>query len=465
MMDLHDAQWGSFRGSLWILIMFGSIHSLCSTFARKYSVQAHQWTQTILGLAFLLALHGYHGFYVLFFCYLNFGLTKVLSGQSLVAAVWLFNLGALVVVSGTGDMWEIESLSWFSGLMGWAHHFNMVMLKMISFGVDYARASTANHKYDDKPESLYYKTRQETDRSVEEYSLLNYLGFILYAPLYIAGPIMSFNAWQSQMMVKQTAYSNRGIGMYALRWVGIFLLMEVQMHYHYSNAIAAQKSEALHSISDLYLAFSVSVAVLFFMWMKFLLIWRFFRLWSLCNGIECPENMNRCVLNNYSMAQFWKSWHSSYNVWLLRYVYIPLGGSRLSGPRKLLNVLIVFTFVALWHDLTWRVFHWAWIVTAVFAPEMLGTYIWRVKMVKLRARYPSVAKAIKILAGALNTLTLIAANLVGYVFGVDGLMVLFENVRNGSSQAVGVVLFGVFLVSGTSIMLVVEHAKKNQTKD
>ena len=465
MMDLHDSQWSTFRGSLRILLVCGSIHSLCSIFARKRSVQAHQWTQAILGLAFVIVLHGYHSIYVLFLGLLNFGLTKVLSRQSLVPAVWLFNLGALVVVSGTGDMWEIESLSWFSGLMGWAHHFNMVMLKMISFGVDYARASTANHMHEDKPERLDYKTRQETDRSVAEYSLLNYLGFIFYAPLYIAGPIMSFNAWQSQMIVKQTAYSNRGIGMYTLRWVGIFLLMEVQMHYHYSNAIAAQKSAALQSISDLYLAFSVSVAVLFFMWMKFLLIWRFFRLWSLCNGIECPENMNRFVLNNYSMAQFWKSWHSSYNVWLLRYVYIPLGGSRLSAPRKLFNVLVVFTFVALWHDLTWRVFHWAWIVTAVFAPEMLGTYIWRVKMVKLRARHPSVAKAIKILAGALNTLTLIAANLVGYVFGVDGLMVLFENVRKRSGQAVGVVMLGVFLFTSTSMMLVVEYAKKNQTKE
>ena len=349
--------------------------------------------------------------------------------------------------------------------MGWAHHFDMVMLRMISFGLDYARVSTDRHKINDKSERLDYKTRQETDRPLEEYSLLNYFGYIFYAPLYIAGPIMSFNAWQSQIVVRQTAYSTKGLGLYALRWIGVFLLMELQMHFHYSNAIAAQKSQALYSISDIFLAMSLSRAVPLFMCMKGLLIWRFFRLWSLCNGIECPENMNRCVFNNYSMAQFWKSWHSSFNVWLLRYVYIPLGGSRLSAARKLLNILIVFTFVALWHDLTWRVFHWAWMVTAVFAPEMLCTYIWRVKMVKFRARYPTVAKLIKIVAGGLNILTLVAANLVGYVFGVDGLFNLINNVRHAPSQVTSAAMFAVVLFTGASLMQAHEYSKKRQARE
>lgn len=44
---------------------------------------------------------------------------------------------------------------------------------------------------------------------------------------------------------------------------------------------------------------------------------------------------------------FWRGWHASFNRWLVRYLYIPLGGSR----RRALAIWPAFFFVALWHDL------------------------------------------------------------------------------------------------------------------
>ena len=111
-LDLYDSQWSSFRGSLLVLIGFGTFHSACSIWARKKSELLHNWTQMVLGLAFVFVLHGYHAIYVLSLVSVNFGLTRIFAGRWLVSAVWIFNLGALVLVSGTGEMWEIESLSW-----------------------------------------------------------------------------------------------------------------------------------------------------------------------------------------------------------------------------------------------------------------------------------------------------------------------------------------------------------------
>lgn len=48
--------------------------------------------------------------------------------------------------------------------------------------------------------------------------------------------------------------------------------------------------------------------VLNFMWLKFTAIWRFFRLWALLLGVSPPENMLRCVNNNYDIEGFWKVW-------------------------------------------------------------------------------------------------------------------------------------------------------------
>ena len=53
---------------------------------------------------------------------------------------------------------------------------------------------------------------------------------------------------------------------------------------------------------------------------QLLIPWRFFRLWALADGIDPPENMVRCMANNYSTLGFWRSWHRSYNLWLTRLV-------------------------------------------------------------------------------------------------------------------------------------------------
>ncbi|XP_039002203.1 membrane-bound O-acyltransferase GUP1-like [Hibiscus syriacus] len=50
-----------------------------------------------------------------------------------------------------------------------------------------------------------------------------------------------------------------------------------------------------------------------------------------------------------------------------RYLYIPLVGSH----RKLLNIWVIFTFVAVWHDLEWKLLSWAWLTCLFFVPELL----------------------------------------------------------------------------------------------
>lgn len=47
---------------------------------------------------------------------------------------------------------------------------------------------------------------------------------------------------------------------------------------------------------------------------------------------------------------FWRNWHSSFNAWLVRYLYIPLGGNR----HRCLVIWPVFLFVAVWHDIEAR---------------------------------------------------------------------------------------------------------------
>ena len=124
----------------------------------------------------------------------------------------------------------------------------------------------------------------------------------------------------------------------------------------------------------------MSFLQLIFIWFKFLNLWRIPRAWALVDGIESPENMNRCMCNNYNFEGFWRSWHRSFNQWLIRYekirydpknykryIFIPLGGSK----YKLLNIWVVFSFVAIWHDMRINLVLWAWGICIALMPEMI----------------------------------------------------------------------------------------------
>lgn len=78
--------------------------------------------------------------------------------------------------------------------------------------------------------------------------------------------------------------------------------------------------------------------------------------------------------NNYSVVGFWKGWHCSFNRWLVRYMFIPLGGSR---PGRRWNVFVVFVFVAFWHDVEPKLFMWGLLNGIFLVLEVLVKELYR----------------------------------------------------------------------------------------
>lgn len=69
---------------------------------------------------------------------------------------------------------------------------------------------------------------------------------------------------------------------------------------------------------------------------------------GLMMGFTFPENFNAPYLAK-SVREFWQRWHMSLTRWLRDYIYIPLGGSRISQIRTCINILIVFMICGFWH--------------------------------------------------------------------------------------------------------------------
>ncbi|MEA3501844.1 MAG: MBOAT family protein, partial [Actinomycetota bacterium] len=74
-------------------------------------------------------------------------------------------------------------------------------------------------------------------------------------------------------------------------------------------------------------------------------------------GFRFPENFLR-PYSAVSMTDFWRRWHITLSNWFRDYLYIPLGGSRGTKARTMVNLWIVFLLVGLWHGAAWTFILW-----------------------------------------------------------------------------------------------------------
>ena len=270
---------------------------------------------------------------------------------------------------------------------------------------------------------------------------------------------MTFNDYISQSKYKAPSLTFDRTLRYAIRFLICLLTMELVLHYIYAVAIFNAKPDW-----DLYSPMQLSMLGYFnlhIIWLKLLLPWRFFRLWSLIDDIDPPENMARCMSNNYSGLAFWRGWHRSYNRWIVRYIYVPLGGSTSRGwigkARSVLNYLAVFTFVALWHDINLRLLMWGWLITLFVLPEVLAT-LWG----KQYRNDPTTYRILCGIGAVLQILMMMLANLVGFAIGIDGLKGLVVGIVGSTWGAAFLAAACGTLFVGVQVMFEVREQEKRE---
>ena len=85
-------------------------------------------------------------------------------------------------------------------------------------------------------------------------------------------------------------------------------------------------------------------------------------------GFHFIENFNYPYLSK-SVTEFWRRWHMSLGSWFRDYVYIPLGGNRVSKARWVFNILVVWMLTGLWHGASWNFVLWGLLFAVILLIE------------------------------------------------------------------------------------------------
>ena len=87
-------------------------------------------------------------------------------------------------------------------------------------------------------------------------------------------------------------------------------------------------------------------------------------------GVKLMRNFNVPYFSR-DIAEFWRRWHISLTTWFRDYVYIPLGGSRVSKAKVVRNTFIIFLLSGFWHGANWTFIAWGAYHAILFLPLIL----------------------------------------------------------------------------------------------
>ncbi|QLQ77902.1 hypothetical protein HG537_0A01490 [Torulaspora globosa] len=445
--DNSDSQYRFFRDNLPLLVGLMVAHTVVKRVVRYVTGTSKLSFDFGFGLCFLYAAHGVNSVRILLHMFVMYSIVHLLKNQRKLASIlsWTYGIGTLFI----NDRFRNYPFSNFIGCLSvldtgykgiiprWDVFFNFTLLRMLSYNMDFlerwngirqkqppsspvgvstcdARITSDSLESPTSSTVLNERQRLVAPHNIQDYGAINYIAYITYTPLLIAGPIVTFNDYVYQSKHTLPSINVRYITSYAIRFVICILTMEMVLHFAYVVAISKTKAWTGDT------PFQISMIGLFnlnIIWLKLLIPWRLFRLWALIDGIDAPENMIRCVDNNYSALAFWRAWHRSYNKWVVRYIYIQLGGSK----NRILSSLAVFSFVAIWHDIQLKLLLWGWSIVIFLLPELFATQFFA------RYRKRPWYRHMCAIGAVINIWMMMIANLFGFCLGPDGTLIFLKD--------------------------------------
>tara|TARA_B100001939_G_scaffold310018_1_gene291645 strand:+ start:859 stop:2307 length:1449 start_codon:yes stop_codon:yes gene_type:complete len=223
------------------------------------------------------------------------------------------------------------------------------------------------------PVGISFYTFQTISYSIDIYKkkikpsddFISFVAFVSFFPQLVAGPIERAANLLPQFHKKRIfSYEIASDGMRQILW-GLFKKIVI------ADNCAIFVNEIFANYSD-YSSSTLFLGAVFFA----------FQIYGDFSGysdmaIGTAKLFGFHLMQNFSfpyfsrdIAEFWRRWHISLSTWFRDYIYIPLGGSRVSEIKKIRNIFIIFIVSGFWHGANWTFIIWGLLNAVYFLPLM-----------------------------------------------------------------------------------------------
>jgi len=222
------------------------------------------------------------------------------------------------------------------------------------------------------PIGISFYTFQILSYSVDVYrgdtkaqrSFINLAAYVAMFPQLIAGPIVRYSDIALQLENRTHSFEKAALG---VRRFAVGLSKKILVANLLGELVSIFKASGDQSVLFYWL---YAFAYLFHIYFDFsgysdmaIGLGKIF-------GFDFLENFNYPYISS-SITEFWRRWHMSLGSWFRDYLYIPMGGNRVSKPRFFLNIFVVWMATGFWHGAEWTFIVWGLMFAVILIIEKM----------------------------------------------------------------------------------------------
>lgn len=286
-------------------------------------------------------------------------------------------------------------------------------------------------------------------------SLIDYMTYVFLFPQLIAGPIVRYETVSKELKSRKVTLEDFSYGVNRFI-IGLFKKI----------VIANNIGELCKILND---SSEVSVLLYWVLGIGYLLqIYFDFSGYSdiaigigRMIGFKFPENFNYPYIAD-SVTDFWRRWHMTLSSWFRDYVYIPLGGNRVSILKHIRNIFIVWMLTGLWHGASWNFIIWGLYFGIILIIE-------KYFLNKILEKLPKVIRNIYTMLIVMISFIIFSSDDMSSALTVIKGLFSFNSLKFSNNfiiyyiRSYGVILVGGLVLSTPLIKNVINKLKENKT--
>lgn len=267
---------------------------------------------------------------------------------------------ALAVIINIGILFYFKYINFFIQNLNTIFNSNITLFKIIMpIGISFFTFQTLSYVIDVYNNKVKY-----------EKNLLNFSTYVCLFPQLVAGPIVRYVTINDELKNRKYNYESfsNGVKRFVIGLAKKVLIANVIGEMCQVLMAMAAKSVLSHWVSaigytlQIYFDFSGYSDMAIGLGLMF--------------GFHFLENFKYPFISS-SITEFWRRWHISLSSWLRDYVYIPLGGNRVSKYKWFRNIIIVWFLTGFWHGASWNFIIWGlyFAVLLIGEKKIWGKYL------------------------------------------------------------------------------------------